>query len=66
MSVMTPRDKAERDAIVSALNDSNGDFEVAAMLLKERWGPMSVRTLYRRIEAYQLRPRVTYEVKDAA
>lgn len=63
---MTPKETAERDAILSALNDANGDFEVAAMLLKERWGPMSTRTLYRRIEAYQLRPRVIYEVREAA
>lgn len=58
---MTPRETAEREAIVAALNAVNGDIERAARLLTEQGRPMSERTLYRRIDQYRLRPRVTYE-----
>lgn len=63
---MTPRETAEREVIVKALNACNGDIEAAAQLLTEQGVPMSARTLYRRIEQYSLRPRVTYEAATAA
>ena len=63
---MTPRETAERDAILVALNAANGDVPTATQLLNEQGIPMSERTLYRRIERYELRPRITYETAEAA
>lgn len=63
---MRPRTPITIDQVVTALNYSQGDIEVAADLLRTMGVPVSGRTLRRRIAEYGIKPRIQYEAADAA
>jgi transcriptional regulator of acetoin/glycerol metabolism len=58
---MRTRTQLDPDAIVAALNASEGDVDVAAKELG-----VSARTLYRRMADHGIKPQVRYEREAAA
>jgi translation elongation factor EF-Ts len=63
---MRHRTPVTAEQLLAALEHTNGDVEAAAEYLRSVGITVSGRTFYRRMAEYGIKPRVQYEVADAA